>query len=229
MLTLYHHPFSPTCRFARLVLAEYDLTADLVVERPWDRRKEFLMLNPAGTLPVMLENDGPAICGGGVLLEYVDETRGPMAARRLMPDNPDGRAEMRRLVDWFLGKLDQEAVGPLLRERIYKIDMPKAVGGGAPDSTVLRAARANIRAHLRYIGYLAGSRNWLAGEHLSFADLAAAAELSVADYLGDVPWAQDENARAWYARVKSRPSFRQLLSETVRGLPPAQTYADLDF
>ena len=229
MLTLYHHPFSSASRFIRLIIGEYGLSADLVVERPWERRQEFLMYNPAGTVPVLIENDGPAICGAPVIMEYLDETRGPMADHRLMPDHFEARAEMRRLVDWFLTKLEQEAVMPLARERIYKLEMPKEAGGGAPDSAVLRAARANMRTHIRYIGYLAGTRNWLAGERMTYADLAAAAALSVCDYLGEVPWANDDNVKNWYARIKSRPGFRTLLADSVRGLPAAQTYADLDF
>jgi glutathione S-transferase len=72
-------------------------------------------------------------------------------------------------------------------------------------------------------------RNWIAGEQMSYADLAAAAHLSVADYLSDVPWTEDEAAKSWYARVKSRPSFRPLLSEMLAGIPPAAHYANLDF
>ncbi len=229
MLTLYHHPFSSASRFIRLIIGEYGLSADLIVERTWERRQEFLMHNPAGTVPVLIENDGPAICGAPVIMEYLDETRGPMAHHRLMPDNFESRAEMRRLVDWFLTKLEQETVMPLARERIYKLEMPKDAGGGAPDSAVLRAARANMRTHIRYVGYLAGTRNWLAGERMTYADLAAAAALSVCDYLGEVPWAHDDNVKNWYARIKSRPGFRTLLTDAVRGLPAAQTYADLDF
>ena len=73
------------------------------------------------------------------------------------------------------------------------------------------------------------ARNWLAGDKLTYADLAAAAHLSSVDYLGDVPWSEDETAKNWYARVKSRPSFRPLLAETVAGLPAATSSADLDF
>ena len=40
---------------------------------------------------------------------------------------------------------------------------------------------------------------------------------------------EDEAAKAWYARVKSRPSFRPLLVEMHAGVPPSKTYADLDF
>jgi glutathione S-transferase len=107
--------------------------------------------------------------------------------------------------------------------------MPVSQGGGPPDTDAMRAARINIRYHMAYIGWLARTRDWLAGERLSYADLAAAAHLSVVDYLGDVPWNEDEAARTWYARVKSRPSFRPLLADTLAGIPPSKTYADLDF
>ena len=120
-------------------------------------------------------------------------------------------------------------MGPLVRERVYKQEMSNSAGGGAPDSTALRAARTNIHHHLKYLGYLAASRNWLAGSRLGFADFAVAAELSCADYLGEVPWAEEENVKTWYARIKSRPSFRPLLSEKILGMPAAPTYEDLDF
>ena len=107
--------------------------------------------------------------------------------------------------------------------------MPTDAGGGAPDMGAIRAARTNIRYHLGYVGWLIGGRNWLAGDRLTYADLAAAAQLSVADYLGDVPWHENETAKNWYARVKSRPSFRPLLADRVLGSDPSAHYADLDF
>ena len=64
---------------------------------------------------------------------------------------------------------------------------------------------------------------------MSYADFAAAAHISVADYLGDIAWNEDEAARTWYARIKSRPSFRLLLAEKVAGIRPSPSYADLDF
>ena len=63
----------------------------------------------------------------------------------------------------------------------------------------------------------------------NFADLIAAAQLSVVDYLGEVPWDEDLNAKYWYARIKSRPSFRALLGDTVPGVQPTAHYANLDF
>jgi glutathione S-transferase len=149
--------------------------------------------------------------------------------RRLMAEDPLARAEIRRLVDWYLGKLEADVTRHLVRERVLKPVMGAEFGGGSPDSAAIRAARANIRQHMKYTNWLAGTRNWLAGTRLSYADMAAAASLSVLDYLGEIAWAEHPAARAWYMRVKSRPSFRPLLADRVRGLPPASHYGDLDF
>lgn len=230
MITLYHHPFCPHSRFVRLVLAEYGLEPELIEERPWERRREFLLLNAEGETPVLVESSGLAAPGAGVIAEYLDETRGADAReRRLLPEDPAGRIETRRLMRWFNEKFYAEVSRWLVTEKIYKRFISSGQGGGAPDMSAVRAARANIRYHLRYIGHLIGARNWLAGDRLSYADLAAAAHLSCVDYLGDAAWDENEIAKVWYARVKSRPSFRLLLAERLPGMPPSPTYADLDF
>ena len=230
MLTLFHHPICPHSRFVRLILEEYGLASRLVEERVWVRRPEFLILNPAGTTPVLVEEGGPAVPGAGVIAEYIDETQGAAAAeRRLMPSDRGARIEVRRLTSWFNDKFFEEVSGPLVMERVYKRYIPAGRGGSAPDTEMLRAAKSNIKYHLVYIGWLVRARDWLAGDSLTYADLSAAAHLSVADYLGDVPWDEDETAKSWYARIKSRPSFRALLMEVLPGLPPSKTYADLDF
>ncbi|MBB4095023.1 glutathione S-transferase family protein [Ochrobactrum pecoris] len=230
MLTLFHHPMSSGSRYVRLILGEYGVEAELIEERPWSRRREFLALNPAGTLPVLLaENDLPVV-GPTVIAEYLDETRGALKrSRRLLPESPMERAEVRRLVDWFLLKFENEVTRHIARERVFKLQMAAEMGGSAPDSTAIRAARTNIRQHMKYIDWLAATRDWLGGAHPSYADTAAAACISVLDYLGEIEWSETKAARDWYARMKSRPAFRPLLSDRVRGLAPVAHYGDLDF
>jgi glutathione S-transferase len=230
MLVLYHHPMSAASRLVRLVLAEYDDTAEFVEEQPWARREAFLVLNPAATLPVMVDGDHPSMVGGVVICEFLDETRGVLKReRRLLPENPYERAEARRITQWALDKLENEVTRYLVNERVFKLSMPRDSGGGSPDSKVLRAARANLKYHIKYFGWLAATRNWLGGENITIADLAVASSLSVLDYLGEVPWDEDATLKEWYARIKSRPSFRPLLGDKVRGLQPASHYVDLDF
>src|SRR6185503_12411394 len=231
MITLFHHPLSLQSRFVRLVLGELEVTPELVEERTWERRQEFLLLNPAGTLPVLVEHDGPPISGVWAVSEYLDETRGfALNERRLMPPNPDQRAEVRRLCEWFLFKFEEEVTSYLVEEKVIKRERAKTGGnGGAPDSSLLRAARSNIRTHLHYIEHLIAAKNWVAGDRMSYADLAAAAAFSVADYLGEVPWQDAPDAKDWYMRMKSRPAFRPIRSDMVRGHLPPEHYANLDF
>lgn len=230
MLTLIHHAFCPHSRFVRLALGELGVVPRLVEERVWERREEFLSLNPAGTTPVLLAEGLPPIPGAAIIAEYLDETMGGgFGERRLLPRQSGPRIEVRRLMSWFSDKFFAEVSGPLTTERLYKRHMSPGHGGGSPDTEAIRAARQNIRYHLAYIGWLVRTRDWLAGDRMTYADLAAAAHVSAADYMGDVPWKEDEAAKEWYARVKSRPTFRPLLTETLAGIPPSPTYANLDF
>ncbi|PLW77765.1 glutathione S-transferase family protein [Cohaesibacter celericrescens] len=230
MLLLYHNLMSVPSRFVRLVLAECKAGAELTEILPWDRKEDFLLVNPAGSVPVLRENDGPPVCSASVIAEYLDETRGySLGTRRLLPDHPNGRAEVRRLMQWFLEKAVDESGQFFIEEKIYKRMRRPGEGGGPPDSTTLRAARGNLKIHLKYIAYLAERRNWLAGEQFSYADLAAGAFLSTIDYLGEVPWDKEPVVKDWYQRIKSRPAFRPILADSIKGIPAANHYMDLDF
>lgn len=221
----------PKSRSIRLALAEVGVEATLTEERPWEWRATFLALNPAGELPVLKLDGNVVLCGAYAISEYFADLSQPKAkgghTGPLFYGRPSDRAEQRRLVDWFHGKLDREVTRELLVERVYGHLMSN--GYHAPDTEALRAIRANIRYHLSYVNHLAHERRWLAGDEMSFADLAAAGHLSVLDYLGEIAWESFPAAKSWYARMKSRPSFRELLTDRMPGVAPARVYADLDF
>lgn len=222
MRVLHHLWLSPFCRKVRVVLQEKRLDFEMRVENVWDRNEAFLALNPAGEVPVLVEEDGTAIADHAAICEYLDEI---VAEPPLIGRQPAERAEVRRLAAWFDQKFNREVTENLVGEKILK----RFLKLGEPDSRTIRAGHANIRYHLDYVGFLVDRRNWLAGDHFSLADIAAAAHLSCIDYLGDVPWEDHPEARDWYARVKSRPSFRPILRDSIAGAPPARHYADLDF
>jgi glutathione S-transferase len=216
-LTLFHHPFCPLSRFVRFVLGEYGLPVRQVGERVWERRKEFLAMNPAGVTPVLVPEGQPPIPGASIIAEYLDEQYGSeLDDQRLLPPEVDQRIEVRRLMHWFNDKFFEEVSGPVMTER-YKRLMPLDAGGGPADFAVLDAARQHMLYHLAYLDLLLRNRDWLGGAELTYADLAAAAHLSTTDYLGGIPWTEDGTAKAWYARLQSRPAFQSVLAEGWRG------------
>ena len=222
MRTLYHLWLSPFCRKVRIVLAEKKLEVEMQVEPVWERRQPFLTLNPAGKVPVLVEPEGTILSDSMAITEFLDEV---YPDPPLIGGTPEERAEIRRLVAWFDHKFNAEVTANLVGEKI----MNRFLGLGEPDSRAIRAGHANIRTHLEYIAFLIQRRNWLAGNRMTLADIAAAAHLSCVDYIGDVPWEKHEDAKNWYARVKSRPSFRTILADHIPGLAPPKAYADLDF
>ena len=222
MRTLYHLWLSPFSRKVRLVLAEKNLTFHMEVEQTWERRREFLALNPTGEVPVLVELDNTVLADSMAICEYLEEqTPEP----KLIGMRPYDRAEVRRLVAWFDQKFNFEVTDKLVNEKVMK----RFLGLGEPDSREIRAAQANIHTHLDYIAFLTDRRFWLAGEQMTLADITAAAHISSVDYLGDVPWADYKSAKNWYARIKSRPSFQGILADAIPGLPAPKHYADPDF
>lgn len=222
MPSLLHLPLDPFSRKIRIVLGEKKITASLAVEPIWERRHEFLSINPAGTVPVFIEDDGTTISTSQAIAEYLEETSKEPA---LIFGTALQRAEIRRLCNWFDVKFNTEVTEYLLGEKIMK----RFLGLGEPSSETIRAGYANIDTHLGYIEYLAEQRAWLAGEHFSLADIAAASHISCIDYLGDIAWEDYQQAKQWYARIKSRPSFRPLLQDLIPGTQPPAHYKNLDF
>ena len=216
MIRLYHFPLSPFCRKVRLTLAEKKLEVELVEERYWEASPDFLRRNPAGKVPV-LKIDARVMSESQAICEYLDEV---YPTNPLMP-----RHEVRRLCAWFDDKFQTEVTSKLLYERVHK----KLMGQGYPDSKNVKSGAGRIKHHIDYLNALLEQRRWLAGDMMTLADFAAAAHLSSLDYISDVDWNRSIAVKDWYAKIKSRPSFRTLLADQVPGFPPPAHYADLDF
>ena len=221
MRRLFHHTLLPECRKVRLALHEKRLEFTEHSVDPWRQDDDLLTFNPSGELPVLVDDD-TIVCGHTVICEYLDEAY-PEAP--LFGGTPAIRAEARRLAQWFDEKFQREVTQHLAGEKLTR----RVNANAAPDSRALKAGRENIHTHMQYIAWLTERRSWLAGDHLSVADLAAAAHFSLVDYSGDVPWDDHPLTKEWYVRVKSRPSFRALLRDVIQGIPAAKVYADLDF
>ena len=223
MWQLYQFPLCPFSRKVRLLLGEKGVAHELVRESPWTARDEFMDLNPAGKTPVLVEEaKGIVLIDSAAIAEYFEETieKSPM-----IPGTAANRAEVRRLAAWFDEGLHDDVVKPLMDERMRK----RLISRDPPDTRLLRDAMKAANAHLDYLDYLLDHRRWLAGPVLSLADLAAAAQLSVADYLGGIDWRGHKQTADWYAVMKSRPSFRPLLADRMEVISPPAHYDKVDF
>jgi glutathione S-transferase len=188
---------------------------------PWNMPDDIYRLNPSGSLPIFVY-DGNVIAGNYAISEYLEETD---KENKLMPEDPKARAEIRRLIEWFDTKFYNEVYKNIVAEKVQK----RFGKGEAPDSRILKVGFNNLNYHMEYIDWLCERNNFLVDTGFSTADLAAAAHLSIVDYLGDVPWDSYKNAKLWYSKIKSRPSFKELLKDTIKGILPAKHYTNLDF
>ena len=221
MVHLIHHSSSPQSRKMRLIMAEKKMSFALKEEEPWKLSENTRQINPAEELSILIF-DGNVICGNNAITEYLEESN---SQYKLLPENLKDRAEVRRIMDWFDTKFYNEVYKYIVAEKIIKRFRLKE----APNSRILKAGLNNLKYHMEYIEYLADKNNYLVGNEITLADLTAAAHLSIIDYLGDIDWDEYKNAKLWYAKIKSRPSFRKILKDNIRGIPPSSHYSNLDF
>ena len=222
MWRLYQFPLCPFSRKIRLLMGEKNIAYDLVREDPWSASDMFYNLNPAGRTPVLVDAEAEIVLADSrAIAEYFEETvdKSPMINGTVA-----NRAEIRRLVALFDENFYTDVTAPLLSERMKK----RIVLRQPPDSRILREAMKMAHGHLDYMDWLIDNRPWLAGSQMSLADLAAAAQISVADYLGGIDWKGHEQTRGWYSVFKSRPSFRPLLTERMEVIQPPAHYAQID-
>jgi len=214
MRRLVHIMMSPSCRVARLVLGEKRMTYGSEIS-----------LEATAHLPVLVEDDGTALSG---MWAIIDHAEGLHPETPLFPEDPDQRAEVLRLFDWAMTNFHEEITRRIVFEKASR-GQTGSLANRPPSMETIRQGRIALAATLVMLGNLAEERGYLAGRDVSLADLALAAHLSALDYFGEIPWADNKPIAEWYMRMKSRPSFRTVLSDRIPGQPPAMHYAELDF
>jgi len=222
MLEVFHHPICPFSRKLRIVLNEKKVEYELILEKFWERRVDFITLNPAGETPLVIYPDNQVISGNYAIFEYLEEIN---PNNRLLSNDPIGNTTIRRISEWFDNKFYNEVTKYLINEKVIKV-ITKI---GEPNSSAIRAAKKNMIYHIDYIGYLLQNNDYLCGDKITLADFAAASQISVLDFIGDIPWERNKAVKHWYALIKSRPSFRPILQDKIIGFYPPKHYSDPDF
>jgi glutathione S-transferase len=205
-------------------MAEKQLDLELKYEYPWAPSDELYDLNVMGNLPVLVDINGNVVFGHSSIREYLEEL---YPERNLLGNDYSEKLETRKIADWFSFRFFEEVYQPIIFEKITKRFLQNI--DKTPKTSTIRAALSKFSIHLDYLTWLIDRRNWLSGKNFSIADISAASFISVLDYLGFVPWNKYNSAKNWYARIKSRPSFRSILSDNLPQIPPSEEYSNLDF
>ena len=222
MITLYHYYFCSSSRYIRLILEEHKIRYDTQLENYFKPQKDFIQLNPAGNLPVLVNEENFAVVGANACIEYIKDLE---VSTKLFVDDYREKAEINRLIHWFDVIFKKEVFDPIIYEKVYS----RIVKNITPNSENIRAALNNLDFHIQYLNYLLNSKNYLIKDELTYCDFLAAANFSVLDYLGLLNLKSYENIREWYFKVKSRPSFKTLLKDQIVGLNPHENYKKMDF
>ena len=222
MITLHHYYLCSSSRYIRLILEEHNITYETQLENFWKPQKDFLKINPAGHLPVLVNEDNFPIIGANSCIEYIKDLE---LRPKLFVDNYRDKAEINRLVHWFDVIFKKEVFDPIIYEKVFS----RIVDNISPNSDNIRAAFHNLDFHIQYFNYLLNSKNYFIKDELTYLDFLAAANFSVLDYLGLLNLKSYESMREWYFKIKSRPSFKTLLKDQIVGLNPHENYKNIDF
>ena len=222
MFLLYHHSLCPFSRKARILLREKNIEFESVIEEYWKCRQGFIELSPEAQTPVIIDDkDNTVLSGINAIDEYLEEV---FDDTNFIGESTQQRMKVRRVKEWFDVKFYHEVTKYIIREKVIKTIMRS----GSPNSNAIRAAKKNFVNHLKYIEFLVRHSPYLCGDSPMIADFAAAAQISILDYLDDIEWNRYIAAKEWYSLIKSRPSFRLLLSDRVPYVIPAINYCNLD-
>ena len=221
MFTLYHYQLCPSSRFIRILLDEFKIEHITQLENYWKPQDEFLLINPAGHLPVLIDNSNFPIIGFNACVEYI---RDMDLKPNIFPDDYRKKAEIYRLYHWFDTLFKKEVLDPIIYEKVFS----RVIENLTPNSINLRNGMQNLVFHIRYLEHLLKDKDFLVLDTITSCDFFAAANLSVLDYLGLLNLDDYTKLKVWYFKLKSRPSFKNILKDYIVGLTPHENYKLLD-
>ena len=221
MITLYHYYLCSSSRYVRLILEEHKIKYSTQLENYWKPQKDFLQLNPAGNLPVLVNEENFPVVGANACIEYIKDLD---IRPKLFVNDYREKAEINRLVHWFDVIFKKEVFDPIIYEKVFS----RIVDNITPNSQNIRAALKNLDFHIQYLNYLLNSKNYFIKDELTYLDFLAGANFSVLDFLGLLNLKGHKNLNEWYFKIKSRPSFKTLLKDQIVGINPHENYKNID-
>jgi glutathione S-transferase len=164
-LTIYGSPRSRTMRTLWMA-AELGLDythVPLAFDDPTLKQPAFLALNPAGTIPTIVD-DGFALSESLAINLYLAKKYGAAGPAPLYPATPQGEAEAWRWTLWAQAHLE-----PWVQRDVLMLDLRTAIG---------RQADATVASALGVLEAALAKRAYLIADHFTVADFNVACVLS---------------------------------------------------
>jgi len=192
VMNLYSDPQSAYSHRVRMVLAEKNITVEIVDVDPLNLPDEVMDFNPYGTLPTLVDRD-LKLYESRIIMEYLDE-RFPHPP--LLPVDPVSRANSRL----FLYRV----------ERDWYSLMDRILAGSGNDAA---KARKEFRESLIATAPIFDAKPFFMCNELSLVDCAVTPLLWRLSALGIELPSQATAVTAYAKRMFERDSFRRSLSE----------------
>lgn len=227
---MYSSPFCPFSRKVIFFLDERGIDYQLTDVKYWLRDKDFVKLNQASETPVLKNmQTQEVICDSFLICNYIDEVEAnedELGYFNFLGNGLPEKYEIQRLHMWF----DKKFYNEVSKHFIEEIFLNYVRGNKTTDMEKINIVLQNLDKHILYIEYLLSKRKWLACESFSVADMAAATQLSILDYMGYIDWNKYRKLKDWYIIIKSKQGFKKILYDTkIVGFKPSACYTELDF
>ena len=169
------------------------------------------------------------ICDSFLICNYIDELEikeDELGYFNFLGNGLPEKYEIQRLHMWF----DKKFYNEVSKHFIEEIFLNYVKGNKSTDMEKINIVLQNLDKHILYIEYLLSKRKWLACESFTVADMAAATQLSILDYMGYINWNKYRKLKDWYIIIKSKQGFKKILYDTkIIGFKPSACYTELDF
>jgi len=200
VMTLFSSPDCADSHRVRIVLAEKDITVDVLNINPDDKPDDLAELNPYNTTPTLIDRD-LVLYDARIIMEYLDE-RFPHPP--LMPVDPVTRAHSRLALyriekDWFS-----------LVEDIENGD----------EKTATEARKILRESVLSAVDVFAIKPYFLSDEYTLVDCTIAPVLWRLPKYGIDVPSKQGKPILKYMERIFSRDGFQQSLSKVEKAIRP---------
>jgi len=201
-MRLYHHPFSSNARRARMAALHLDVAHEAIVvdlAQGEQRKPEFLALNPAGRVPVLVDGDAVIPESHAIMCYLADKTK----AESVYPTELGARADVHRWMFWCSHHWTP-AVAVLNWENMVK----PMLGMGAPDAQeIARGERLVTECAKLLDGHLAG-KEWISQGRVTLADLSIVTPF-MSRGPAKLPLDGYPNVEAWLARVQALDAWKK--------------------